>query len=129
MSKTRTARSVKGVVVSAVAATVCFWIWTLGREWAAGVREASPDAFLAGSLESVLATIAGAASMPVLLWAGMRVARERGHHLLVIVGAVGWLFVGSHLVEDDVSTATLTMSLALFAILGGLLALVTVPEN
>lgn len=115
--------------MSAVAATVCYLIWTAAREWAAGARDANPDAFLAGSVESLLATIAGVLSMPVLLWAGMRAVREKGNHLLVIVGAVAWPFVGGHLAEDSVGAAGTTAFLALFAVLGGLLALVSTRES
>ncbi|MFD4624259.1 hypothetical protein [Streptomyces sp. NPDC058475] len=116
------ARWVKGAVVSAVSAVVCYWIWTSCREWASGVREANQDAFLAGSLESLLAGIAGVGSMPLLLWAGMRAVKERGNHLLVLVGAALWLFLGGHVVEDDVSTAATAGFLALFALFGALLA-------
>jgi hypothetical protein len=113
---------VKGAAVSAVSAVVCYWIWTSCREWASGVREADQDAFLAGSLESLLAGIAGVASMPLLLWAGMRVLKERGNHLLVPAGAMAWIFLGGHVVEDEVSTGATAGFLALFAALGGLLA-------
>ncbi|MFC7262320.1 hypothetical protein [Streptomyces lutosisoli] len=122
MTNRRTARWVKGAAVSAVSAVVCYWIWTSCREWASGVREADQDAFLAGSLESLLAGIAGVASMPLLLWAGMRVLKERGNHLLVAAGAMAWIFLGGHVVEDEVSTGATAGFLALFAVLGGLLA-------
>jgi hypothetical protein len=124
MTNRKGARWVKGAVVSAVAATICHWTWTSAREWAAGVRDADPDAFFAGSIESLLATIAGVASMPVLLWAGMRAFRERRNHLLVLTGAVLWPFVGGHVVEDDVSVAGTAVFLALFVLLSSLPALV-----
>jgi hypothetical protein len=116
---------VKGAVVSAAAATICFCIWRSARAWAAGIGNANPDALFAGSLESVLATIAGVASMPLLLWAGMRAFGERGNHLLVLVGAVSWLYIGGHVVEDHVSAAGTAVFLASFVLLSSLLALVT----
>ncbi|MFD3654028.1 hypothetical protein [Streptomyces sp. NPDC058620] len=125
----RTARGVKGAVASAVAATVCYVIWSGGRDWAAGVRDADPDAFLAGSVESVLALIAGVACMPVLLWAGMRAMQERGSHLLVLAGTGVWFFLGGHVVEDAVDGVGTALFLALFAVLGGLLALVRTPDK
>ncbi|MER6999321.1 hypothetical protein [Streptomyces sp. NPDC000410] len=126
MTKTKPVRWAKGAAVSAVAAGACYAVWTVGREWAQGVRQANPDAILAGSAESVMAVVAGVALMPVLLWAGMRAVRERGNHLLVIAGTVVWLFVGGHVVENAVSTAGTAAFLALFAVLGGLLAMVEV---
>ncbi|MEU8673372.1 hypothetical protein [Streptomyces sp. NPDC048560] len=125
----RTARGVKGTVAAAVAATVCYLVWSGGRAWASDARAADPDAFLAGSVESVLALIAGVAFMPVLLWAGMRVMRERGNHLLVLVGTAVWFFLGGHVVEDTVDGAGTVLFLALFAVLGGLLALVRTPDR
>ncbi|GHH83608.1 hypothetical protein GCM10018793_46130 [Streptomyces sulfonofaciens] len=118
----------KGVAVSAAAAFVCYWIWSSAREWAQGVAAGS-DAFLAGSLESLLAGIAGVVSMPVLLWAGMRATGERGNHLLVVAGAVVWPFLGGHLVEDGVNGAGTTVFLVLFAVLCGALSLVEVPRR
>ncbi|MGW8884035.1 hypothetical protein [Streptomyces sp. NPDC055749] len=126
-ARVRTARGVKGAVVSAAAATVCYLIWSGGREWAAGVRNADPDAVFSGAIESVLALIAGVAFMPVLLWAGMRALRERGNHLLVIAGTAVWFFIGGHVVENAVDGAGMAVFLGLFAVLGGLLALVGQP--
>ncbi|MFF0795046.1 hypothetical protein [Streptomyces spiralis] len=112
-----------------MAANVCYWIWMAGREWAESVREASPEAFLAGLWESGLATAAGVISMPILLWAGMRILRERANHALVMVGTVLWLFVGGHVVEDGVSIWGTAVFLTLFVILASLLALVKLPDQ
>ncbi|MFC9243491.1 hypothetical protein ACFT7S_05390 [Streptomyces sp. NPDC057136] len=128
-ARIRTARGVKGAVVSEVAATVCYLIWSGGRDWASGARDANPDAFLAGSVESVLALIAGVACMPVLLWAGMRAMQERGNHLLVIAATGVWFFLGGHVVEDAVDGVGTALFLALFAVLGGLLSLVRTPDK
>lgn len=115
-------RWTKGGVTSAVAAVVCHRVWTSAREWAADARAAESDVFLAGALESLLATVVGVALMPVLLWAGMRALREKGNHLLVTVGAVVWLFLGGHVVENDVGAWGTVVFLALFAVVGALLA-------
>ncbi|WP_328905883.1 hypothetical protein OG230_24535 [Streptomyces sp. NBC_00234] len=125
----RTARGVKGAGVSAVAATVCYLIWSGGRDWASAARDADPDAILAGSVESVLALIAGVVCMPLLLWAGMRLLRERGNHLLVVAATVVWFFLGGHVVEDAVDGLVTAVFLALFAVLGGLLSLVRTPAT
>ncbi|MEU9092395.1 hypothetical protein ACIOEW_33830 [Streptomyces sp. NPDC087901] len=123
MTNRRTARWVKGVAVSAVSAVGCYEIWTSCREWAFGVAAADQDALLGGGfLELLLAGVAGVLSMPLLLWAGMRVLRERGNHLLVMIGAMTWIFLGGHVVEDGVGTVPVAGFLTLFAALGGLLS-------
>ncbi|MCD9591255.1 hypothetical protein [Streptomyces sp. 8ZJF_21] len=129
MTKSGPYRWLKGACVSAVAAVVCYWLWTSLSEWADGVAGAQQDAMLAGSIESLLAGIAGVVSMPVLLWAGMRVLRERGNHLLVILGAIVWIFAGGHVVEDSVSTVGTAVTLALFAVFGSLLSTVELPGS
>ncbi|MEV4920834.1 hypothetical protein AB0K47_29015 [Streptomyces tirandamycinicus] len=129
MTKTYSVLGLKGAAVSALAATAAYWIWTAGREWAQGVGRAGSDAFLAGALESVLATVAGVAAMPLLLWAGRRAVRERGNHLMVIGCSVAWPFAGGYVVENDVGAAGTLVVLTLFALLGGLLAVVGLPET
>ncbi|MFF1832874.1 hypothetical protein ACFVXE_01445 [Streptomyces sp. NPDC058231] len=127
MAKQKLARCAAGVAVSAVSAGACYRVWASGREWAQDVSRADPDTMFAGSLESLLATAAGLLLMPVLLWAGMRLLRQRGNHLFVLGGAVAWAFVGGHVVESAVGTGATAGFLALFALLGGLLALVRTP--
>ncbi|MET8184046.1 hypothetical protein [Streptomyces sp. NPDC005336] len=127
MTKSGPYRWLKGAFVSAVAAVVCYWLWASLSEWADGVADAQQDAMMAGSIESLLTGFAGVVSMPVLLWVGMRVLRERGNHLLVILGAIAWIFVGGHVVEDTAGTAGTAVILALFAVFGGLLSTVEVP--
>jgi hypothetical protein len=131
MTKTRAAvRGVKGTVVSALAAVACYWMWTSLREWSDDVSRASGDAMGAGWLETLLAGIVGLLSMPVLLWAGMRLLRERGNHLLVAGGFVAWWIIGGDVVEKgDVSATAMALRLALFAGIGGLLSLVEMPRN
>ncbi len=125
MKNRRTARWVKGVAVSAVSAVVCYGIWTSCREWAFGAAAADPDALFGGGfLELLLAGFAGVMSMPLLLWAGMRVLRERGNHLLVIVATMTWIFLGGHVVEEDTGAVPTAVFLALFAAFGGLLSAV-----
>lgn len=48
MTKNRFTHWVKGVVVSAVAANACYWLWTVAREGATTARAAKPDVALAG---------------------------------------------------------------------------------
>ncbi|MGW1554164.1 hypothetical protein, partial [Streptomyces sp. NPDC002346] len=129
MTKKRTARWVRGTLVSAVAAVACYGIWASLRQWAQDVSAADPDTMFAGSFELLLAGFTGVVSMPVLLWAGMRALGERRTHLFVSVGAVTWPFLGGHVVEDYVSDARTVMYLALFAGLCGLPALATAPDR
>jgi hypothetical protein len=129
MAKNMIARWVKGTLVSAVAAVVCYWLWASLREWAWDVGLADRYSWFAGSVELLVAGIAGVASMPVLLWAGMRLLGERGNHLLVLLGAMAWIFIGGHVVEGYVSAAGTAVFLALFAALASVLSLVEVPQR
>ncbi|MFF0157980.1 hypothetical protein ACFYRY_10670 [Streptomyces sp. NPDC005263] len=127
MAKTRSFRGVKGTIVSALGAVVCYWTWTYLLDWSDGVRQAGGDSVGAGFLEALLARLVGLLALPVLLWVGMRLLRERGNHLLLAAGhAAAWL-IGGYLVEQGgVSDTVTTLCLALFAGLGGLLSLVEV---
>lgn len=120
----------KGVLVSAAAVALSYWIWTSAREWA-DRAQAGPDSnFGTGFLDALVAQIAGVASMPLLLWVGMRAVRERGNHLLVLGGALAWPFIGGHLIEDaGVSGTETVLYCTLFAVLGGLLSLAEVPKT
>ncbi|MFI1338548.1 hypothetical protein ACH4U7_52645 [Streptomyces sp. NPDC020845] len=91
MMKSRPSRWLKGTLVSAVAAVVCYWFWGFLDEWAG---ETDSEGSFSGLFTSLFAGIMDVASMPVLLWAGMRVLRERGNHLLVMLDAIAWFFVG-----------------------------------
>lgn len=124
--KSRPSRWLKGTLVSAVAAVVCYWLWGFLGERAG---ETDSDGTFSGLFESLFAGITGVVSMPVLLWAGMRVLRERGNHLLVIFGAIAWFFVGGHVVENDVSTAGTIVFLTLFTAFGTLLSGVEAPRR
>jgi hypothetical protein len=108
-----TPRWVKGAVVCAVAAGLGYWLWTSARGW---------DEQFIGAL---LASLAGFASAPVLIWAGMRMWRERGNHVLVLGSAVAWLVIGGHVVEDDVGAIGTAALLMVFVGLGGVLATAT----
>lgn len=128
--KARIVRCVKGVLVSALAAVVCYWMWNSLLQWADDSAAADESAMGAGWLESLLAGLMGLLSMPLLLWAGMRLLGERGNHLLVLAGVAAWWLIGGHVVEDAGVGGTATaLFLALFAVLGGLLSLVEMPRN
>lgn len=118
----------KGTIVSALAAVVCYWIWTSLLEWSDDVARAGGDSIGSGFLESLLARVIGLLSLPVLVWVGMRLLRERGNHLLIAAGHVAGWVIGGYLVEQGgLSDAVTALCLALFAGLGGLLSLVEVP--
>ncbi|MEU5345641.1 MULTISPECIES: hypothetical protein [unclassified Streptomyces] len=130
MTKARVFRGVKGTLVSALAAAVCYWMWTSLWEWSDDVSRASGDAMGAGWLEGLLAGLLGLLSMPVLLWAGMRLLRERGNHLLVVAGFVAWWIIGGKIVEEgNVGDMATGLYIALFAGLGGLASLAEMPKT
>ncbi|MER6146173.1 hypothetical protein ABT174_40295 [Streptomyces sparsogenes] len=126
MMKSSPSRWLKGTLVSAAAAAFCYWLWVSLDEWAS---ETDTDATFSGLFESLFAGITGVVSMPVLLCAGMRVLQERGNHLLVILGAIAWFFIGGHLVDDDVSTTGTVVFLTLFTAFGTLLSSVEAPRR
>ncbi|MEV7682800.1 hypothetical protein AB0O64_30265 [Streptomyces sp. NPDC088341] len=117
---TKTVRWVKGTLVSGPASVVCYWMWTSLREWAD--NSADGDTVGSGLLQGLLASVVGVLTMPLLLWAGMRLLGEKGDHLLVLLGVVAWWLIGAHVVEDDVGTGATALYLSLFAVIGGLLA-------
>ncbi|MEU0069917.1 hypothetical protein ABZ027_10315 [Streptomyces sp. NPDC006332] len=126
MAKSRSFRGVKGTVVAALAAGVCYWISTSLVEWSDGLAQAD-DTFGVGMLEGLTARIISLLLLPVLLWAGMRSLRERGNHLLIAAGHVEAWLIGGYLVEQGTGGDAVTvLCLALFAGLGGLLSLVEV---
>ncbi|MEU7056896.1 hypothetical protein [Streptomyces sp. NPDC046197] len=129
MTKSRTVRGAKGTLVSAVSAGVCYWIWTGLRQWAQDASASGQGAMGAGWFESLLAGFAGLLSMPLLLWAGMRLLGERGNHLLVLGGVVAWWLIGGHVVEDSAGDTATALFLALFAVFGGVLSLAGAREE
>ncbi|WP_328493375.1 hypothetical protein OHS59_11910 [Streptomyces sp. NBC_00414] len=130
MTRARVFRGVKGTLLSALAAAACYEMWTSLWEWSDDVSRASGDAMGAGWLEGLLAGIVGLLSMPVLLWAGMRLLRERGNHLLVVVGFVAWWRIGGKLVEEgNVSDLATGLYISLFAGLCGLASLAEMPRT
>jgi hypothetical protein len=124
MTTSSVARGVKGTIVAAVAACACYGLWKALRGWAENASRAGQGAMGAGWLESAVAGLVGLLSMPLLLWAGMRVLGERGVHLLVPGDLAAWWFLGGRAVEDAHGTAATALLLGLFALLGGLLSLV-----
>ena len=106
--------------VPLLATAIAYWFWTAARAWAASHAD---GADYAGFLESLLATLAGAASLPVLLWAGMRALHARGNHLLVLGSAASWFVIGAHVVEDRVGIVARCALLALQAVVSSALAL------
>ncbi|MFH8470016.1 hypothetical protein [Streptomyces sp. NPDC017991] len=116
--------------MSASAAVACYTMWTSLWEWSDEVSRASGDAMGAGFLEGMLAGLVGLLSMPLLLWAGMRLLREQGNHLLVVAGFVAWWIIGGTLVEEGVASDTATgLYIALFAALSALASLAEMPRT
>ncbi|WP_181789180.1 hypothetical protein [Streptomyces phytophilus] len=85
-------RAVKGAVVSVFAVWVCSRILVEGfditRERASGSWGLDPTPLIALAVSVV--------AMPVVLWAGMRVLRERRNAPLVWLMTVSWLFAGGY---------------------------------
>lgn len=116
-------RSAKGVVVGAVAAVVCFWFWSALDEWATDTEIGPNSNFGSGFVEGVTANLAGIVVIPVLLWAGMRLARERNNYLLVVGCGMLWPFIGGMLIDENHGVTATVLLLVLFPVLGGVLSL------
>lgn len=120
-------RGAKGTLVSAAAATACCTAWNRLLEWSDDVSAAAQGAMGAGWTEALLALAVGVTSMPLLLWAGMRLLAERGNHLLLLAGTPLWWLIGAHAVEDSPGPTSTVLYLALFTALAALLSLPEVP--
>ncbi|AGP56646.1 hypothetical protein M271_25810 [Streptomyces rapamycinicus NRRL 5491] len=117
-------RWTKGIVVSAAAAHATYWVWESAERWESEARRANPDAGVgAGFIEGALATLAWLTLVPVLLWAGMRMLRERDNQLLVCMGSATWIILGTQLTEGGISRMETELFLLAFALLGGFLTL------
>lgn len=115
----------KGVVVTAAATHVTYWVWTAARQWESDATAADPDGgFGAGFVEGALASACGILLMPLLLWAGMRLLRERDNYALVALGSSTWLVLAGKVVEHHADRMTAELSFTGFALLGGLLSLI-----
>lgn len=126
--RTIAVRGAKGVVVGAVAAVACFRSWSALDEWAEHAGSGPNSNFGTGFIESLIALAVGIVSMPVLLWAGMRLVRERNNYLLVACGGVLWPFIGGTLIDELHGVAETVLLLAVFPVLGGVLSLLGPTE-
>lgn len=86
MTKKFLARWVKGTLVSAVAVYASYAAWVRLRAWALVASTGPQDTFGTGWVQTLVAEGVGLLSLPLLLWAGMRLLRERGNHALVLGG-------------------------------------------
>ncbi|MEU1801771.1 hypothetical protein [Streptomyces sp. NPDC019937] len=132
MLSSRLCRWLKGVGVSAAAAHTTYWVWESAEQWAWEAQQANPDGGIgAGFTESALAVVAVVTLVPLLLWAGMRLMRERDNHLLVTLGWAMWILLNTQMAESSASKVETELFFAAFALLGGFLSLFrpTAPEG
>ncbi|MFD8162315.1 hypothetical protein [Streptomyces malaysiensis] len=132
MLSSRLCRWIKGGGVTAAAAHATYWIWESAKEWELEAQQAKPEGGIGtGFIEGVLATLAWLTLVPLLLWVGMRLLRERDNHLLVSMGSATWIVLGTQVAEGGVSRVETELFLFAFALLGGFLALYrpAVPEE
>ncbi|MCC3769013.1 hypothetical protein K6I34_001048 [Streptomyces sp. UNOC14_S4] len=108
-------------------------LWTLlaAHDWAE--PGPPPDNFGQGIGQAIFQTavtgLAGMAPMPLLLWAGMRLMRERGNVLLMLFGAVIWGYIGGRAARLKMSPVETEGWLIFFAVACGLLGLTRLPER
>ncbi|MBD3011203.1 MULTISPECIES: hypothetical protein [unclassified Streptomyces] len=124
MVSSRLGRWAKGIVVSAAAAHATYWVWESAERWESEARQANPDAGIgAGFIEGALATLAWLTLVPLLLWAGMRLLRERDNQLLVSMGSATWIVLGTRITAAGVSGVETELFLLAFTLLSGFLAM------
>ncbi|MFD0416657.1 hypothetical protein [Streptomyces sp. NPDC127108] len=133
MTRIRPGRAVKGAMVTALAVLVCHVILSTGLARARAEQQARPEEAWAGTgvwlATFVLSTVL---AMPLLLWAGMRIVREKHCHLLVIGGSLTWFFGAGYGVDgiDSVEGGLLPVPLLLCVVaLGALLPILTGPPD
>ena len=132
MTKKLLARWVKGTLVSAIAAYVSYTAWTHLRTWAQAASIDSHSTIGTGWVQTLVAEWTWLLALPILLWVGMRLLRERGNHALVLGGCVAWWFITDQVVEQaarTTATTGITLLLALFVLIGGLLSLLEFPTR
>ncbi|RLU94711.1 hypothetical protein CTZ27_18550 [Streptomyces griseocarneus] len=121
----------KAAVVGALSGHAMRWVLVTVHNWAA--PDVPADNFGQGIGQAIFQTavtgLVGMAPMPVLLWAGMRLTRERGNILLMLFGAVIWGFIGGRAAGLRMSPAETEGWLAFFAVACGLLGMTRLPER
>ncbi|MFG2116993.1 hypothetical protein ACGFRB_30875 [Streptomyces sp. NPDC048718] len=93
-------RLVKGALAVAVATVACHALMSAGYAWARDSAAANGDTPLSGAFEFLFVTAASWVLMPLLLWAGMRLLRERGNTVLVVVGGLAWVGISGYCTDD-----------------------------
>lgn len=95
-----TIRFAKGALVVAGAAAVCHGLMSVGYGWAREAHTRGGDALFSGAFEFLLTMAASWVLMPLLLWAGMRLAGESGNVPLVVVGGFAWAMISGYFTDD-----------------------------
>ncbi|KAB7836906.1 hypothetical protein [Streptomyces mobaraensis] len=93
-------RPLKGAAVTALAVLACHTVLTTGFAAARAEEKADPQSAWAGTGVWLATFVVGLLlAMPVLLWAGMRLLREKNNHLLVGGGGLAWFFAAGRRVD------------------------------
>ncbi|WP_282797588.1 hypothetical protein [Streptomyces sp. CC224B] len=133
MTRLRTGRALKGAMVTAVAVFVCHVILSAGLATARAERQAHSEEAWAGTVAWLAAFVLNTVFvMPLLLWAGMRILREKDCHLLVVGGSLVWFLGAGYGVDgiDSVEGGLLPVPLLLGVVaLGALLSIPTAPPD
>ncbi|WP_172387050.1 hypothetical protein [Streptomyces sp. MNP-20] len=134
MTTLRSGRVLKGATVTALAVFVCHVILSTGFAAARAEQQAAAgsggDSWAGTGTWLITFVLGTALVMPLMLWTGMRILREKGCRLLVIGGGVAWFFGAGHGVDgiDSVQGGLLPVPLLVGVVaLGTLLSAPTSP--
>ncbi|UQI49728.1 hypothetical protein M1P56_35005 (plasmid) [Streptomyces sp. HU2014] len=115
----------KAAIIGGLASHATLWALIAAHNWAK--PDLPVDNFGQGIGQAIFQTavtgLVGMAPMPFLLWAGMRLLRERGNILLMATGSVIWGFIGGRVAGLEMSFGDSEGWLIFFAVACGLLGL------
>ncbi|MGW2180610.1 hypothetical protein ACWCXX_21400 [Streptomyces sp. NPDC001732] len=124
----------KALVVTVIATAVSHLLLSDGLSmslWSQASANMGGAAADTGDQAFTAAVVNTLLAMPLVLWIGMRLLRERRVYPMVLMGAIGWFFTVGHgidLVDDRIGALLPLWSLAAFAAVTCLSSLLLTPR-
>jgi hypothetical protein len=133
-SSPRVRRVGKALVVTVIATAISHLLLSDGLSlslWSQASANMGETAASTGDQAFTAAVVNTVLAMPLVLWIGMRLLRERRVYPMVLVGAVGWFITVGHgidLIDDGIGALLPLWSLAAFAAVTCLSSLALTPH-